>query len=99
MTTLTDPVHVQGPAQAPVQPAAPLDPPRVTEEPRKEGRRSRRFTLRTSRATQSYASWERAIGAARSFASEHGMASTVTDDNSGTRFDVTPDGSASPSSS
>jgi hypothetical protein len=99
MTTLTDPVHVQVPVQAPVQPVAPLDPPRVTEEPRTERRRSRRFTLRTSTDVHSYASWERAIGAARSFASEHGMASTVTDDNSGTRFDVGPDGSASPSSS
>ena len=96
MTTLTDPVHVQVPAQAPVQPAAPLDPPRATEETR---RRSRRFTLRTSVATESYASWERAVGAARAFAAKHGMASTVTDDNSGTRFDVAPDGSASPSSS
>jgi hypothetical protein len=96
MTTLTDPVHVQVPAHAPVQPAAPLDPPRATEETR---RRSRRFTLRTSGDTQSYPSWERAIGAARSFAAKHGLASTVTDDNSGTRFDVSPDGSASPSSS
>lgn len=97
MTTLTDPVDV--PAQTPVQPAAPLDPPRVTEEPRKARRRRQRFTLRTSTATHSYASWERAIGAARSFAAEFGMASSVTDDSSGTRFDVAPDGCASPSPS
>jgi hypothetical protein len=99
MTTLTDPVNVQVPTHAPVEPAAPLDPRRAIEEPRKAGRRSRRFTLRTSIATESYASWERAVGAARAFAAKHGMASTVTDDNSGTRFDVAPDGSASPSSS
>ena len=99
MTTLTDPVHVEVPAQAPVQPAAPLDPPRVIEEPRRAHRRSQRFTLRTSTATQSYASWERAIGAARSFAAGFGMASSVTDDFSGTRFDVAPDGCASPSPS
>ena len=99
MTTLTDPVHVDVPAQTPVQPAAPLDPSRVTVEPRKARRRSQRFTLRTSTATHSYASWERAIGAARSFAAEFGMASSVTDDSSGTRFDVAPDGCASPSPS
>ena len=95
MTTLTDPVYVEVPAQAPVQPAAPFDPPRVTEVPRRARRRSQRFTLRTSTATHSYPSWERAIGAARSFAAEFGIASSVTDDFSGTRFDVAPDGCAS----
>jgi hypothetical protein len=97
LTTLTDPVHVEVPAQAPVQPAAPFDPPRALEEPRRARRRSQRFTLRTSTATYFYASWERAVGAARSFAAEFGMASSVTDDFSGTRFDVAPDGCASPS--
>ena len=32
MTTLTDPVHVDVPERAVVQPAAPLDPPRETEQ-------------------------------------------------------------------
>ena len=97
MTTLTDPVHVEVPAQAPVQPAAPLDPPR--EEPRDARRRSQRFTVRTGTADRSYASWERAIGAARSLAAESGIASSVTDDFSGTRVDVAADGCASPSRS
>ena len=35
MTTLTDPVHIEVPARTPIQPAAPLDPPRETApEPR-----------------------------------------------------------------
>jgi hypothetical protein len=33
MTTLTDPVHVDVPERPGVQPAAPLDPPRETEQP------------------------------------------------------------------
>jgi len=33
MTTLTDPVHVDVPERAAVQPAAPLDPPREAEQP------------------------------------------------------------------
>jgi hypothetical protein len=33
MTTLTDPVHVDVPKRAAVQPAAPLGPPRETEQP------------------------------------------------------------------
>jgi hypothetical protein len=64
-----------------------------------ERRRSQRFTVRTAAAAHSYPSWERAIGAARSFAAEHRVASSVTDDSSGTRFDVRPDGCASPSQS
>ena len=31
MTTLTDPVYIEVPARTPVQPVAPLDPPRDTE--------------------------------------------------------------------
>jgi hypothetical protein len=99
MTTLTDPVPVEVPEPAPVRPAALPDPPRVSERPPKTRRRSQRFTVRTSTNARSYASWERAIGAARSFAAEFGIASTVTDENSGTRFDVAPEGCASPSPS
>jgi hypothetical protein len=33
MTTLTDPVHVDVPERAAVQPAAPLDPSREPEQP------------------------------------------------------------------
>jgi hypothetical protein len=99
MTTLTDPVHVEVPASTPIQPAAPIDPPPRPKEPRTTPRRSQRFTVRTSAAAHSYASWERAIGAARSFAAEFGMASSVTDDFSGTRFNVAHDGCASPSPS
>lgn len=98
MTTLTDPVHLEVPASTPVRPAAPLDAPRRPKEPRTTPRRSRRFTVRTSTAAHSYRSWERAIGAARTLAVESGIASSVTDDFSGTRFDVAPDGHASPSS-
>ena len=95
MTDLTDPVPVD------IPPATPSEPVRAAEtpSPRIEGRRSRRFTVRTSAAAHSFPSWERAIGAARTFAVEHGRASSVTDDFSGTRFDVAPDGCASPSPS
>ena len=61
------------------------------------GRRSRRFSVRTSTATSSYRSWERAIGAARSLAAESGAATSMTDEFSGSRFDVTTDGHVSPS--
>jgi hypothetical protein len=99
MTDLTDPVQIEIPETTPAQPLAPSWRPAYTREPRIERRRSQRFTVRTSADAHSYASWERAIGAARTLASRLGIASSVTDDNSGTRFDVAPDGCASPSSS
>lgn len=95
MTDLTGPVRVDIPPAIPSEPAPPVEAP----SRRIKRRRSQRFTVRTSSDAHSFGSWERAIGAARSFAVEHGMASTVTDDNSGTRFDVAPDGCASPSPS
>ena len=42
MTTLTDPVHVDVPERAAVQPTAPLDPPREAERPTAIDRRSTR---------------------------------------------------------
>jgi hypothetical protein len=96
MTDLTDPVQVEIPETTLAEPIAPVEPPLETWIKR---RWSQRFTVRTETASHSYPSWERAIGAARSFAAELGMASTVTDDNGGTRFVVTPDGCASPSPS
>ena len=42
MTTLTDPVHVDIPERAAVQPTAPLDPPREAEQPTATDRRSDR---------------------------------------------------------
>ena len=95
MSDLTDPVRVDVLPAIPSEPA----PPAETPSPRLKRRRSRRFTVRTSSDAHSFRSWERAIGAARSFAVKDGMASTITDDNSGTRFDVSPDGCASPSPS
>jgi hypothetical protein len=96
MTDLMDPVQVEIPETTPAEPIASVELPAETWIKR---RRSQRFTVRTDAAARSYTSWERAIGAARSFAVEFGMASTVTDDNSGTLFNVTPDGCASPSPS
>ena len=93
MTDLTDPVQVEIPETTPAEPIAPVERPAETWIKR---RRSQRYTVRTDAAAHSYGTWERAIGAARSFAAQLGMASTVTDDNSGTRFVVTPDGCASP---
>jgi hypothetical protein len=95
MTDLTDPVRLD------IHPAPPSEPVSAdlqaeSPPPRIERSRSDGFTVRTSAAAHSYPSWERAIGAARSFAVEHGMASSVTDDLSGSRFDVAPDGCASP---
>ncbi len=98
MTDLTDPVQVEIP-ETTAEPVAPAILLSETPARRIKRRRSQRFTVRTRTADQSYASWERAIGAARSFAVEFGMASSVTDDFNGTRFDVAPDGCASPSSS
>jgi hypothetical protein len=40
MTTLTDPVHVEVPANTPVEPAAPLDPPRETAPESRPPKRS-----------------------------------------------------------
>ena len=97
MTALTDPVPVDIPPATPSEPVWAAELPAETPPPRIKLRRSRWFTVRTSAAAHSYRSWERAIGAARSFAVEHGMASSVTDDVSGRRFDVAPDGCASPS--
>ena len=96
MTTLTDPVHIEVPPRTPAEPGAPLDPPREDDRntPR---RRSRRFTVRSNAAVLSYSSWERAIGAARSLAAGSGTATSLTDDYSGSRFDVATDGHASPS--
>jgi len=99
MTDLTDPVPVDIPPATPSEPVWRAELPAETQHPRIKLRRSRLFTVRTSAAAHSYPSWERAIGAARSFAVEHGMASSVTDDVSGTGFDVAPDGCASPSPS
>lgn len=92
MSDLTDPGQVELPETTPAEPIAPVEVPAEiwTRRPRL------RFTVRTHAAAHSYASWEQAIGAARSLAAESSMASTVTDDNSETRFDVTPDGCASP---
>ena len=42
MTTLTDPVRVDVPARTAVQPTAPLDPPRETEQPDTTAERSAR---------------------------------------------------------
>ena len=94
MTPPTDPVHVEVPTRTPT----PRDPHRHPKEPRESRRRSQLYTVLTGTAASSYLSWERAIGAARSLAVESGIASSVTDDFSGTRFDVAPDGRASPSS-
>jgi hypothetical protein len=99
MTDLTDPVQIEVRETTPAQPLAPTWLPADTREPRIKRRRSQGFTVRTTADAHSYTSWERAIGAARSLAAEAGIASSVTDDNSGTRFDVAPDGCASPSSS
>jgi hypothetical protein len=95
MTDLTDPGQVEIHETTPAEPISPI----VPADTWNKRRRGRRFTVRTDAGIHSYASWERAIGAARSSAVEFGMASTITDDNSGTRFDVTPDGCASPSRS
>lgn len=95
MTDLTEPVQVDIPETASAEPVSPAK----ISAPRIKRRQSQGFTVRTSAAVHSHASWERAIGAARSFAVEFGMASSVTDDFYGTRFDVAPDGCASPSSS
>lgn len=95
MTTPADPVHVEVPART----TAPRPPHRHLEEPREPRRRGQRFTVLTMSAASSYPSWERAIGAARSLAVVSGIASSVTDTFSGTRFDVAPHGCASPSPS
>lgn len=97
MTDLTDPVQIEVPETMPAQPLAQVGPPADARARPIERRRSEGFTVRTTAAAHSYPSWERAIGAARSFAVEHRMGSSVTDDSSGTRFDVAPDGCASPS--
>jgi hypothetical protein len=97
MTTLTDPVHVQAPAPTPIQPVALVVPPAATENPGRTPRRSRTFTVRTSTEATSYRSWERAIGAARSLAAQSGAATSMTDEFSGSRFDVTTGGHVSPS--
>jgi hypothetical protein len=98
MTDLTDPVQIEVPETTPAQPLAPTWPPADTRA-RPIERRSHRFTVRTGADAHSYASWERAIGSARSLAATLGIASSVTDEGNGTRFDVAPDGCASPSSS
>jgi hypothetical protein len=44
MTTLTDPIQIESLARTPVQPAAPLDPPRATapeSDPRSDRSTSR----------------------------------------------------------
>ncbi|HJU57232.1 MAG TPA: hypothetical protein VJ774_00645 [Actinomycetota bacterium] len=97
MTDLTDPVQVDTPGTT-AEPDSPAKLPAETPAPRIKRKRSESFTVRTSAAAHSYASWERAIGAARSFAVEFGMTSSVTDDFNGTGFDVAPDGCASPRS-
>lgn len=99
MTDLTDQVQADIPPAIPSEAVWATERPAESPPPRIERSRSRRFTVRTSAAAHSFPSWERAIGAARSFAVEHGRASSVTDDLSGTRFDVAPDGCASPRSS
>jgi hypothetical protein len=96
MTDLTDPVRVEIPETTPAELIAPVE---LRAETWIKRRRSQRFSVRIDAAAHSYASWERAIGAARSFAATLGTASTVTDENSGTQFVVTPDGCASPSPS
>ena len=96
MTALTDPVHVEVPTRTPVLPAFPLHRPPQPKETGAPPRRSRRATVRTSTTTRSYRSWERAIGAARSLAARSGIASSVTSEFDGIRFDVAPDGCASP---
>jgi hypothetical protein len=98
MADLTDPVQVEIP-ETTAEPVSPAKLPAETPAPRNKRRRSQRFTVRSSTAARSYASWEQAIGAARSFAVEFAMTSSVTDDFNGTRFDVAPEGCASPSSS
>lgn len=97
MTTLIDPVHVEDPAPTPMQSDALVVPPPVTEKSGVSRRRSRRFTVRMSTASTSYRSWERAVGAARSLAAESGAATSMTDEFSGSRFDVTTGGHVSPS--
>ena len=95
MTDLMDPGKVEIPETTPAEPMSAF----VPADRWNKRRRSQRFTVRTDGGIHSYPSWERAIGAARSSAVEFGIASTITDDNSGTRFDVTPDGCASPTRS
>ena len=95
MSDLTHPALVEIPETTPAEPIAPVVPAKTSIK----RRRSQRFTVRTHAADHSYASWELAIDAARSMAAGSGMASTITDDSRGTRFDVTPDGCASPSRS
>jgi hypothetical protein len=59
------------------------------------GRPHRGYTLRTSRGTGSYRSWERAVGAAR-WTAEVTMADTsIVNDDSGEMWDVKPDGRVS----
>ena len=97
MTTLIDPVQVEAPAPTPMQPVALVVPPLVNVKPGVSRQRSRRFTVKTSTATSSYRSWERAIGAARTLAAKSGAATSMTDEFSGSRFDVATGGSVSPS--
>jgi hypothetical protein len=99
MTDLTDPVQIEVPETTPAQPFAPTRESADTRARPIERRRGRGFTVRTGADAHSYASWERAIGAARTLAARLGISSSVTDDVNGTRFDVAPDGCASPSSS
>jgi hypothetical protein len=99
MTDLTDPAKADIPETTPAEPVSQARLLGDIRELRFSRRPSQRFTVRTSAAVRSYASWERAIGAARSFAVKFGMASSVTDDVNGTRFDVAPEGCASPNSS
>ena len=93
MTDLTDPVQVDVPLATPSVPlsAAETPAPHIVRRP------GRRFRVRTSTNAHFYESWERAKDAARSIAVEHGIAATIRDDNSKTRF--APDGCASPSAS
>ena len=61
MTDLTDP-QVDIPETTPAEAISPI----VPGDTWNERRRSHRFTVRTDAGIHSYASWERAIGAARS---------------------------------
>ena len=59
--------------------------------------RSRSFTVRTSTATGSYRSWERAAGAARTLAAKSGTDTLIVDDDSGGRWHVSTEGLVTPS--
>lgn len=59
------------------------------------GGRHRGYTLRTSRGTGSYRSWERAVGAARWTAEVTKADTSIVNDDSGETWDVKPDGRVS----